>query len=195
MIIVLYGRPYNRSDRVQWTLEELGVPYEYRKLEVFELEHRQPEFLEKYGLGRLPFVEIDGQVLFESGAIMLFLADAFRERIDLLPQHHDPAYRYVLQWLFFALSTLEASDEALEPGSGPAPFASLADTLAFLDMQLEGRTFITDERFTIADIALATGFKWFDAGRIQKYASVMKYLETHTRRPAFERIAKQREYP
>ena len=42
MDIVLYGRPYNRSDRVQWTLEVLGQPYQYRVLDVFGLEHRVP---------------------------------------------------------------------------------------------------------------------------------------------------------
>ena len=65
MRIELFGRPYNRTDRVQWTLEELGVPYKYRKLDVFALEHRSGEFRDLYGLTRLPFVRLDDEVRFE----------------------------------------------------------------------------------------------------------------------------------
>lgn len=195
MEITLYGRPYNRSDRVQWTLEELGLPYTYRVLDVFGLEHRQPEFRERYGLARLPFVDIDGEVIFESGAIMLYLAGRFRDRADLLPDPSDSDYVRVLQWLFFAVSTLESADPARQPGDDPAPSASLGATLAFLEQELSRKTYIAADRFTVADIALANGLKWFGANALDDYPALAQYFAGHTARPAFVKIASQPQYP
>jgi glutathione S-transferase len=162
MRIELFGRPYNRTDRVQWTLEELGVPYEYRKLDVFALEHRSGELRDLYGLTRLPFVRLDDEVLFESGAIMLALAEHFRSKVDLLPESGSVDYREVLQWLFFAVSTLDAADESLPSNAEPTAFAPLVDVLTFLEETLAERTCIAASRFTIADIALSNNLKYVD---------------------------------
>lgn len=194
MDITLFGRPYNRSDRVQWTLEELGLPYRYRVLDVFGLEHRGEEFRARYGLARLPFVEIDGDVMFESGAIMLFLAGRFRDRADLVPDPADSDYAGVLQWLFFAISTLESSDPGKQPGDDPAPSASREETLDFLEQQIAGRDFVASDRFTIADIALANGLKWFGPEALDRRPELARYFRLHTARPAFQRIAAQPEY-
>jgi len=195
MKIVLYGRPYNRTDRVQWTLEELALPYEYRKLDVFGLEHRKPEFRKKYGLARLPFVELDGEVMFESGAIMVFLAQRFDANVDLLLAGDDSAHRQVLQWLFFAISTLESAQEHLESGADPAPFAPQIDTLAFLEDRLKGREYIAAEKFSLADIAVANGLKWLNRQSLANFPNVSAYFVRQTRRAAYKKITAQPEYP
>ena len=195
MKITLYGRPYNRTDRVQWMLEELDLTYEYIKLDVFNFEHRQVEYKTRYGLTRLPFVELDGKVMFESGAIMLFLAGHFRDRINLLPEPDEDSYKNVLQWLFFAISTLESSDENLHSNADPAPSAPLVDTLSFLETKVQKHEFIAAERFTIADIALANGLKWFRKDALLSFPAVEKYFSKHTKRPSFQKIIAQSEYP
>ena len=193
MKIELYGRPYNRTDRVQWTLEELGLEYTYHKLDVFGLEHREPRFREIYGLTRLPFVRIDGRVLFESGAIMLVLAEKCRASVDLLPTAGSEDYGQVLQWLFFANSTLDAADDDMTSNAEPAPFAPLVDVLSFLEDAMTGREFIATNRFTIADIALCNNLKYrtFDDS---KYPNVSRYFSLHTARPAHRKIVSQPEY-
>jgi glutathione S-transferase len=195
MKITLYGRPYNRTDRVQWVLEELDLTYEYITLDVFNFEHRQAEYQTRYGLTRLPFVELDGEVMFESGAIMLFLAGHFRDRVNLLPEPYEDSYKDVLQWLFFAISTLESSDENLQSNADPAPSAPLVDTLSFLEAEVKKREFIAAGRFTIADIALANGLKWFGRDAFLPFPAVEKYFSRHTNRPAFKKIVAQAEYP
>jgi len=193
MRIELFGRPYNRSDRVQWTLEELGVPYEYRKLDVFEMEHRNGEYRDLYGLARLPFIRLNGEVLFESGAIMLALVEHFRNKVDLLPKPDTAEYREVLQWLFFANSTLDAADASLQSNADPAPFAPLVDVLAFLDETLAGRTYIAASRFTVADIALSNNLKYvYDS--LAGYPRVAGYFAKQTSRPAYQKIVAQDEY-
>ena len=193
MRIELFGRPYNRTDRVQWTLEELAVQYEYRKLDVFELEHRGAEFRDLYGLTRLPFVRLDGEVLFESGAIMLALGEHFRSKVDLLPEPDTAEHRDVLQWLFFANSTLDAADASLQSNAEPAPFAPLVDVLNFLEETLAERTFIAASQFTLADIALSNNLKYIDDD-FSGYRHIARYFDEQTSRPAYQRIVAQVEY-
>jgi glutathione S-transferase len=193
--IVLYGRPYNRSDRVQWTLEELQVPYRYHKLDVFGLEHRDAKFRAKYGLARLPFLEVDGNTLFESGAMMIFLADRFRSRLDLLPAVGLFERYVVLQWLFFANSTLDSADATLESNSEPGPFVPLTDALSYLDSHLDGRSYIALNTVTIADLALANNLKYCDQEMVRQFSELSRYFDELTSRPAYRRIEKQSEYP
>ena len=193
MRIELFGRPYNRTDRVQWTLEELDVPYEYRKLDVFALEHRAGVYRDLYGLARLPFVRLDGEVLFESGAIMLALAEHFRSKVDLLPDPDSVEHREVLQWLFFAVSTLDAADASLQSNADPAAFAPLIDVLAFLEQTLARRRYIAASRFTIADIALSNNLKYVDDD-FSGYPHIDRYFSEHTSRPAYRKILAQVEY-
>jgi glutathione S-transferase len=193
MRVELFGRPYNRTDRVQWTLEELGVPYEYRKLDVFALEHRGNEYRDMYGLTRLPFVRLDGEVMFESGAIMLILGERFRNPVDLLPQPGSMEYRDVLQWLFFAVSTLDAADASLQSNAEPTAFAPLVDVLGFLEETLSGKTYIAASRFTIADIAISNNLKYLDDD-FSGYPHIARYFNEHTSRPAYRKILAQAEY-
>ena len=193
MKIELFGRPYNRTDRVQWTLEELGLTYHYRILDVFALEHRNSEFRELYGLTRLPFIRFDDEVLFESGAIMLALGEHFRKKIDLLPKPGSTEYLEVLQWLFFANSTLDAADTSIRPNTKPAPFVPISDVLKFLDKTLEQKTFIAASRFTIADIALSNNLKYVP-NDFSEYPNIEHYFSSHTSRPAYRKIVAQVEY-
>ena len=69
----IYHAPNTRSHRVVWLFEELGLPYE---LELFKLgapEMRAPEYRKVHPMGRVPALEDDGQVIFESGAIIQYV--------------------------------------------------------------------------------------------------------------------------
>lgn len=194
MKITLYGRPFNRSDRVQWTLEELGLDYEYRILDVFALEHRSNEFRAKYGLTRLPFVELNSQVLFESGAIMLHLADSHRDRISLIPEVGAKGRDQVLQWLFFSVSTLEAADPEADVDGEPAPSASQVEVLNFLESNLATSEFIAGTRFSLADIALVTGLQWIPVTP-EAHPRLTEYFERLSNRPARQRVIAQAGHP
>jgi glutathione S-transferase len=74
-MLKLYGGARSRASIVQWYLEELGVPYEFVLLNMMEKgEHLQPEFLAINPMGKVPAI-VDGDFkLWESGAILLYLA-------------------------------------------------------------------------------------------------------------------------
>jgi glutathione S-transferase len=124
---------------------------------------------------------------------MIYLAEKFNHKTDLLLKKE--AYPKVLQWLFFSLSTLEASDEEMASNSEPAPFAPLVDTFEFINQETKNREFIAGSSFSLADIALTNGLKWFGMETIKRYPNVLKYFNKHTARSSFRKIVEQEEYP
>ena len=77
-MITLHHVPQSRSMRVLWLLHELGV--EFRVVErAFDKSLRAPEFLSLSPAGRVPALEIDGERMFESGAMMEYLCERFPE--------------------------------------------------------------------------------------------------------------------
>lgn len=74
-MIRLWHVPQSRSFRVLWALEEIGAEYELIPCSFFDKSLRGADHLARSPAGRVPAVEIDGQSLCESGAILLYLAE------------------------------------------------------------------------------------------------------------------------
>ncbi|MEO1677398.1 MAG: glutathione S-transferase family protein [Pseudomonadota bacterium] len=99
-MIILHHVPQTRSMRVLWLLHELGIPHEV-VVHPFDKSLRRPEFLAKSPAGRVPALEIDGETLFESGAMIEVLCERFPEAgLGRAPDHRERAAW--LQWLHFA---------------------------------------------------------------------------------------------
>ena len=73
-MITLYGHPFSRAHRVMWMLKELGVPYEHIPTPFTDGSTHKPDFLAINPNGRVPVLVDEGQPLFESLAINLYLA-------------------------------------------------------------------------------------------------------------------------
>jgi glutathione S-transferase len=87
--------------RVRWALEELGVAYDVQLLTFAEM--KQPAHLARNPFGQIPTWQDGGQVLFESGAIVLHLAE---QHPGLLPRDPDARMRAIM-WVFAAVNTVE----------------------------------------------------------------------------------------
>lgn len=75
---ILYGPAYSTYARtVRLTLEEKGVPYELKEVDIFKGAHKEPEYLAKHPFGKVPAFEHDGMVLYETGAILRYVDEAF----------------------------------------------------------------------------------------------------------------------
>ncbi len=99
-MIRLHHCHQTRSMRVLWLLNELGVDFDV-VLHPFDRSLRAPEYLVLNPAGRVPALEMDGEVLFESGAILEFLCEKFPEAgLGRLPGALDRAEW--LTWLHFA---------------------------------------------------------------------------------------------
>lgn len=95
------GRGLARDTRVRWALEEVGEPYAVRPISFAAM--KEPAHLAHHPFGQIPTYE-DGQlVLFETGAIVLHIAE---HRAGLLPDHPDARARAIM-WMFAALNAGE----------------------------------------------------------------------------------------
>jgi glutathione S-transferase len=112
-----------RDLRVRWVLEEVGHPYQVRYLS--QGEQKQPPHRHLQPFGQVPTLEEDGLALFESGAIVLHVAERYGR--DLMPAEPQARAR-TIEWMFAALNTVEPPImdhavatlfEAGEPWSAP----------------------------------------------------------------------------
>jgi glutathione S-transferase len=192
MQIELFYTPHTRSLRPRWLLEELEIPYTLHPVDLFGGE-RNPA----HPLGSVPAIRIDGETLFESGAMCHWLADRFPEK-GLAPALDDglrPAYE---QWMFFAPGTLEppAFEILLHARILPEKhrvseivgFAekSYRRVLIMLAKQLDHDGFILGETFTCADIMIGSTLNWLP-DMLEPYPALQAYVQRITSRDAYAR--------
>jgi glutathione S-transferase len=179
LMLKLYGGARSRASIVQWYLEELGVPYEFVMLDMMAGEHRQPAFLAINPMGKVPAM-VDGDLhLWESGAILLYLAEKYGNS-STLEQRAEFA-----QWVVFANATLGPGIfvEASREKEMPRLFAPLNERLTH-------QAFMMGETFTVVDAAVGSILAYMPimlkidfAG----YPALQAYVKRIAERPAFQK--------
>ncbi len=174
-MIKLYGIPASRAFRSLWMLEELGIPYENVPTHM-ATDAKQPEYLKINPNGRIPtLVDDDGTVVWESMAINLYLAEKYGK--DLMPR--SAAERgHAFQWSLFAMTEVEPPaleilrhraflpEAERDPAAASAAEEKLERPLGVLDGALRGREHLVGDRFTVADLNVASVLSWARAGRV-----------------------------
>lgn len=167
----LYGSPLSgNTTKVRIAALEIGLPLEFVVLDITKAENRGATYLEKNPMGKVPTIDDDGFVLWESGAILEYLAGK-KPEAGLLPV--DARGRAdVMRWVIWGAAHLHPSTVMLmlervikprlgQPGNDPHLIAhaqsELDRFLPVLEGQLQDREHVTG-RYTIADIALGTAF-------------------------------------
>lgn len=196
----LYYRPGSgRPVRVAWLLEELGAPYE--PIRVSAEDAKQPEHLARQPLGRVPALETDGEMLFESSAICLQLADQHLDAGLIAP----PGSReraLVYQWTFFAMTEVEPGvievvrHSQSDPERAAAGGERFRAGAAVIERALDGHEFLVADHLTVADIVTG-GVLGLAARRGLLPAAdrprASAYVDRLTARPSFKRAAEATE--
>ncbi|MEZ5542097.1 MAG: glutathione S-transferase family protein [Pseudomonadota bacterium] len=197
MKLTLYYLSGSRAERVRWILDELGLPYRLQTIDLFRGEGQQPDYLAIHPLGQLPALEIDGEVMIESGAIVQWLAES-GPGSDLAPAPDRPGRRAFDQWMYFAATTLEgpAWEMMLHGRILPErlavraiiPFAEqrYGQALGVLEQALQGRDYLVEDRFSAADIMTGYILAWFPE-QLAPYPALRNYLARLQQRPAYPR--------
>jgi glutathione S-transferase len=105
MAIHFYSWPQSSGARVQWALEELGLPYEYTVLDRTKGEHKKPEFLAINPNAKVPALVDDGTSYFESLAIILYLGERYGVERKLWPASGQDRAD-ALSWTVWAMTEL-----------------------------------------------------------------------------------------
>src|SRR4051812_40656249 len=111
MSVVLYHHPFSRAANVVWMLEEVGIPYELRFVDIMKGEHKKPELTALNPMGKLPVLTDGEATITEQAAIGIYLADRYALG-RLAPTLDDPKRGSYLRWSFFAPSVIEPGSMA-----------------------------------------------------------------------------------
>ena len=203
----LYSLPTPNGVKVSIALEEIGLPYEVHRVSFDTNDQLTPEFLSLNPNNKIPaIIDPNGPggkplALFESGAILIYLADKTGK---LIPQ--DPILRYqTIQWLMFQMGGIGpmfgqvgffhkfAGKEIEDKRPRDRYINESKRLLGVLDKQLEGKSWLMGDQYTIADIAT---FPWvrnlvgfYEAGELvgfKNFLNVQRALHGFLSRPAVE---------
>ncbi|MGE8066652.1 glutathione binding-like protein [Pseudomonas sp. NPDC089569] len=206
--IQLYSLPTPNGVKVSIMLEEIGLPYEPHRVGFDTNDQMSPQFLSLNPNNKIPAIldphgpEGTPLPLFESGAILIYLADKSGQLLA-----RESAQRYeTIQWLMFQMGGIGpmfgqlgffnkfAGKDYEDKRPRDRYVEESRRLLSVLDRRLEGRDWIMGERYTIADIAT---FPWvrnligfYEAGDlvgIQNFPNVTRVLERFLARPAVKR--------
>ncbi|MEO6185668.1 MAG: glutathione S-transferase family protein [Steroidobacteraceae bacterium] len=191
MAIVLYYHPFSRAANVVWMLEEVGVEYELRWVDIMGGAHKSPELLALNPMGKLPILTDGKAVITESAAIALYLGDRYAAG-QLAPALDDPARGTYLRWAFFTPSVMEPAAAARASGgefnTRAVGWGNYEDMLAATRLALLEGPYLLGERFSMADAVLGGTlryllmFKMIDPSPV--YTDYVARIEA---RPAFQR--------
>ena len=204
----LYSWPTPNGVKVSIMLEEIGLPYEAHAVNIGQNETWGPEFLSLNPNGKIPAIlDPNGPggrplALFESGAILLYLADKTGQ---LIPT--DPAQRYeTIQWVFFQMAAIGpmfgqlgyfhkfAGREIEDKRPLERYRAESKRLLGVLEARLAGRPWIMGDAYTVADVSLLGWVRnligFYEAGDLVDFGSLVQvpgWLERGLARPAVQR--------
>lgn len=182
-----------RDLRVRWALEEAGERYREWLINLGE-EQSAPEYLKLQPFGQVPAFEQDGLLLFESGAIVLHIA----ERSPELMPDNGKQRALVRTWLFAAINTIEVPiatllmlDQHKVDRSSVAFQAVLAWTekrLSQLSTYLGTNQYLVANRFTAADLMMVSVLRMLRTTHLLvKHPTLVDYKERGESRSAFRR--------
>jgi glutathione S-transferase len=185
MSIVIYGDSRSGNClKVKWTARRLGVPFEWRDVDVMSGSTRTPEFLAINPAGQVPTVILeDGRPLAQSNAIILHLA----EGSDLIPADAFERAK-MLEWLFweqyshetaiavarFQMLFLGQRRDQLEPRLIQRGWAALQR----LELGLETTPYLVGQQLTLADVSLVAYTRWAHEGGfdLEPYPKVRAWI-------------------
>ncbi|HVP09288.1 MAG TPA: glutathione S-transferase family protein [Burkholderiales bacterium] len=182
-----------RDTRVRWALEEVDQPYEVRLVTFRAM--KEPAHLAIHPFGQIPTFEQGDLALFETGAIVLHIAE---RHAGLLPDDPNARAR-AIAWMFAALNTVEPAilelanakllegDKPWTPERLPLVEDRLRTRLKQLSARLGGADWL-DGAFSAGDLMMASVLQRLkSAGILSEYPGLAAYVARGEARPAYKR--------
>jgi glutathione S-transferase len=191
-MITLYHAPRSRSFRTLWLLEELAVPYELKVVNIRRGDGSGATDAENpHPLRKVPVIDHDGHIVFETSAIALYLTDLFPQS-GLGPKIGDNDRGTYLSWLAYYGGVFEPSLTAkflkIQHIYGTFGWGPFDEVLEHLTKTLSAGPYLLGEKFSAADIIYGGSMTMLISRGIVPDTPVFKaYGERVTARPGFGR--------
>ncbi len=173
MTLKIYGIAASRAVRPLWVAEEMGLRYEHIAQRYQGGATHTPGFLALNPNGHIPVVDDDGIIVWESMACALYLARRFgADQSDSIAPHTHREEAESLRWTFWTVTELEKDAltvlmhrlampaEQRKSELAEAAEKRLAAPLRVLEQHLQACTYVAGERFTVADVTVASVVNW-----------------------------------
>ncbi|WP_241001021.1 glutathione S-transferase family protein [Pseudomonas syringae] len=215
--MTFYTHPNSRGRMVRWMLEEIGCAYETVMLDYEPASEGDPWggaalarpdsrdversrfFSDVNPIGKIPAIVHQGQVISESAAICVYLAQTFPEAM-LAPTPQERADYY--RWIFFTAGPVEQAVTNLRAGFIPTPqqefflgHGSYQRTVDQLERAVSAHAYIAGDRFTAADVYVGSHIGWgLGLQTLPHRQAFVDYAQALMQRPAYQRaVAKDTE--
>lgn len=190
----LYGTPPTRALRALWLINELGIDCEIVTVDMGVNEHGSPEMLALNPAGKLPFLVDGDDVITESCAIQLYLAEKYPEKallgrslsergqvyrwmLFLATEIEQPLWRIALHTRLYPEDERLAADVPLATRDGKA-------MVSVLEAHMQGREYVVGRQITVADFNAAYTLDWAREARLLESAPTLRsYLDRMYKRP------------
>lgn len=191
MSIVLFHHPFSRAAAVLWMLEEVGIEYELRFVDLPSGAHKTPELLALNPMGKLPILKDGELVVTEVAAIGLYLADRYALG-RLAPRLEDPQRGTYFRWSLFAPSVIEpasiAKANSWAAKASQVGWGTHEAMLEATESALAGREFLLGDTFSMADVIFGGTLRYMlRFGLLEPRPTFNAYAERLAARPALQR--------
>ena len=165
-MITLYGSTASRAHRVLWMLKELDLQFEHVQTNFMDGSTHKPEFLAVNPNGRVPAIDDDGFLLCESLSINLYLARKYGS--SSIAAQSLAEETLATQWSFWVTTEVEKpllfasahralfAEGSRDEEQAQMAISKLGRPFKVLEAHLAGKPYLLGERFTVADLNVAT---------------------------------------
>ncbi|CAM2170957.1 glutathione S-transferase [Paraburkholderia sacchari] len=191
-MITLFHAPHSRSSRMIFLLEELGAPYQIKSVDIRRGNGTGAvDAANPHPHGKVPAIEDEGSVVFESAAIACYLTDKFPDA-GIGPVVGSPLRGAYLTWLAYYAGVMEPAwvgkFMGITPPRGTAGWVEPDEVMVYVNRTLQNGPYLLGESFSAADILVATTFALFMGGPLLERTTLLEdYVHRVTSRPAFAR--------
>jgi len=192
-MITLYWTPRTRAVRVHWMLEELGLDYELRRVDLDDPRSKaDPGFLMASPMGKVPAIADAEARMCDSAAICLYLSDRYQDHARLAPPVDSPMRGRFLYWMFFTPSVLEpAMAEHFgewEPKPQQHGWGDFPTMVKTLQAGLAHGPWLMGTDFSAADVMVGSSAHFLKTfGAVTDNAAIDAYVERCMERPAYQK--------
>jgi glutathione S-transferase len=181
-------------------MEELGLKYDIKSINIMKNEQKEPDFLEINPNGRIPALKDGNLRVFESCAIMLYICDHYDPKKEFTYEYGTSLYYEMLSWIMFQMGGIGPMQGQANHFRAMAPVYSEYGIKRYLDetkrlygvleIRLSKADWLAGDKYTIADMAnyawTRGGGPWLDID-MSAFPGVQKWLKRIEDRPAVKK--------